>query len=83
MSTADLAQFIRYHKSTHERYTVRVLVDDVPVDGAYVHDDVATNRLSVVLPNAPSIVLDVMGPVSSRLQKIKFDGYRADVFLHA
>lgn len=83
MSTADLAQFIRYHKSTDETHTVTVFVGDTPVQGAHVYDDAVMNRLLVRLPEE-SVFLDVSGgPVTSRLNKIVFNGYHADVFLHA
>ena len=83
MSTQDLAQFIRYHKSTGEPHTVTVFVGDTPAQAAYVYDDTVMNRLLVLLPDE-AVLLDVSGgPVTSRLNKIVFNGYHADVFLHA
>ncbi len=77
-----LAQFIRYHNSTREAYTIRVFLgtETTPVQGATIHDDVATNRLLISLPNElEPIVLDVMGPANPRLNIVLFDGYTADV----
>jgi hypothetical protein len=86
MSIQNLAQFIRYHKSTREVCTIHVHVggtDSPAVPNAYVYDDQVMNRLLVKLPSeAEPIVLDANGgPTNPRLNTILFNGYTASVFL--